>query len=88
MAMTVRKQKDLDKTNPSSHTTYACLNSHEKDERLHRLQQEKKIAKLHVDRLKQKIAAALDSDGEIVGELHEDLKCMAMHGIYKRGTQI
>ena len=78
-AMKCRKQKDSDKTNPSSHTSYSCLSTPQKDERLRRLQQEKKKVKLCVDRLKQKIVAATDSDGVVLDdELHEDLKNMAV----------
>ena len=78
-AMKCRKQKDTDKASPSSHTTYFCLSTPQKDERLCRLQQEKKKAKLCTDRLRQKIIAATDSDGVVLDdELHEDLKSMAV----------
>ena len=53
--MKAREPKDTDKTDPSSHTNYAFLCTPEKDERLHRLQQAKKKAKLQSDHLKQKI---------------------------------
>ena len=79
LAMKSRKQKDTDRTNPSSHTTYACLHTPEKDERLCRLQQDKKRVKLQIDRLKQKIEDASHQGGMIVDdELHEDLKSVVM----------
>ena len=79
LAMKSRKQKDTDRTNPSSHTTYACLHTPEKDERLRRLQQDKKRVKLQIDRLKQKIEDASHQDGMIIDdELHEDLKSAVM----------
>ena len=78
MAMTSRKQKDVDKTNPSSHTNFATLHTPERTERIHRLQQDKKRYMLQLERLKQKIASAADRDGLVVDEeMHEDLKAMA-----------
>lgn len=75
--MSTRKQKDGDKSNPSSHTAYITLHPQEKNERLHRLQQERKKAMLHISRLKQKIAAIVDRDGITVDEeMHKDLKAM------------
>ena len=75
MAMATRKQKDDDKTNPSSHTAYVTLRTPEKISRLHRLQQERKSALMCINRLKQKIADIIDRDGITVdNELHEDLK--------------
>ena len=77
-AMKARKSKDTDKTDPSSHTNYAFLCTPEKNERLHRLQQAKKRAKLQSDRLKQKIEEVVDQSGVVVDdELHEDLRNIA-----------
>ena len=77
MAMATRKQKDKDKTDPSSHTSYVSLHTLEKLQRLHRLQQDRKRAKLHIDRLRKKISSAAESEGVLVDEeTHEDLKNM------------
>ena len=77
--MKARKPKDIDKTDPSSHTNYAFLSTPEKDERLHRLQQVRKNAKLQSDHLKQKIEKVADQGGVMVDdELHEDLKSIAL----------
>ena len=78
-AMKTRKPKDIDKTDPSSHTNYVFLSTPEKDERLHRLQKAKKNVKLQSDRLKQKIEKAADQGGVMVDDkLHEDLKSIAL----------
>ena len=77
MAMATRKQKDDDKTSPSSHTAYVTLHTPEKISRLHRLQQERKSALMCINRLKQKIAGIIDKDDITVDdELHEDLKAI------------
>ena len=72
-AMVSRPHTD-DRTNPSSHTTYCNLTDAEKDERLHRLQQEKKANQSKINRLKQKISKATDEQGMELDEvLHEDM---------------
>ena len=77
MATVVRKQKDDDKTSPSSHTAYVTLHTPEKISRLHRLQQKRKSALMRINRLKQKIADIINKDGITVDdELHEDLKAI------------
>ena len=60
--MAARPQKDQ-RTHPSSHTTYACLHTPERDERLSRLHQEGKIAKLHITRLEKKLTDLVEEDG-------------------------
>lgn len=78
MAMAARKQKDNDKSNPSSHTSFITLYTPEKIKRLHQLQQNRKRVKLYIDRLKQKISSVADRDGVLVNEeMYEDLKTMA-----------
>ena len=52
-AMVSRNHKD-DRTHPSSHTNYSYLSTPEKDERLHRLHTESKIAKLRISRLEKR----------------------------------
>ena len=75
MAMATRKQKDGNKSNPSSHTAYVTLHTQEKNERLHRLQQERKKAMLYISQLKQKIAGIVERDGITVDEeMHKNLK--------------
>ena len=87
-----RHQKD-DGTNPSSHTTYANLHSDEKDERLRRLLQETKKAKLCIARFKKRISDATARDGvELDGELSNDLKAIMaantqqVHSTYPEGS--
>ena len=77
-AMASRKQKDTDRTDPSSHTAYVHLSTPEKNERLSRLHKDNKRAMLEIKRLKQKISAAITLDGvSLSDELHDDVKMMA-----------
>ena len=73
-AMAARPQKDQ-QTHPSSHTTYACLHTPEKDERLSRLYQEGKVAKLYITRLEKKLTNLVEEDGiRLDDELDRDMK--------------
>ena len=66
-----------DKTNPSSHTPYSCLTPKEKDERLHRLQSERRISKLQISRLEKKISELTANIGvKLDDEMHDDMKKM------------
>ena len=58
-----------DKTNPSSHTTYCNLTDAEKDERLRRLQQERKANQIKINRLKQQISKVTDEQGMELDEV-------------------
>ena len=87
-----RRQND-DRTNPSSHTTFANLQPAEKDERLKRLRDENKKAKLYINRLKKKIDAATAKDGvELDIEMSNDLeaimttKMQQIHSAYPEGS--
>ena len=72
--MAAHPQKDQ-RTHPSSHTTYACLHTPEKDEHLSQLYQEGKVAKLHITRLEKKLT-------DLVEEIHlDDEFYMYMHDI-------
>ena len=76
-AMASRKQKDTDRTDPSSHTAYVHLSTPEKNKRLSRLHKDNKRAMLEIKRLKQ-ISAAITLDGvSLSDELHDDVKMMA-----------
>ena len=73
-AMVSRPHLD-DKTDPSSHTTYCNLTNEEKDQRLHRLQQERKANRSKVTRLKQKISKITEEQGIQLDEvLHKDMQ--------------
>ena len=61
-----------DKTDPSSHTIYCNLTNEEKDQRLHRLQQERKASRSKITRLKQKISKITEEQG--IQLLHKDMK--------------
>ena len=75
MTIAIRKQKDDDKTNPSSHIAYITFHTPENISTLYRLQQVRKSALMCINRLKQKIADIIDRNGITVDdELHEDLK--------------
>ena len=75
--MASRHQKD-EQTHPSSHTTYANLHTPEKDERLSRLHEENRKAKVQIKRLIQKIESATIQDGVCLNdELHNDFKLIA-----------
>lgn len=74
--ITSRTQKD-ERTHPSSHTNYSYLSTPEKDERLHRLHTQSKVAKLRITRLEKRIADFTDEDGEhLDDELHDDMNRM------------
>ena len=90
--MTSRCHKD-DCSHPSSHTTYFNLHTPEKNERLRRLHQENKKAKLCIMRLKQRISeAARDGGIKLNEELHNDMKAMVdnstkqVHSLHPEGT--
>ena len=75
--MACREHKD-DVTDPSSHTTYACLHTPEKHDRLSRIQKEKQRLSRKVVELESKLAVATDQDGvTLTDELHNDMKKMA-----------
>ena len=82
-----------DRTNPSSHTTYANLQSSEKDERLKRLHDEIKKAKLYINRLKKKISAATAQNGvELDVDISNDLEAIMaantqqIYSVYPEGS--
>jgi len=75
-AMATCDHKD-DKTNPSSHTNYSCLNSAEKDARMARLHKETRKLSSRIAQLEQQLAAAVVQDGiTLTDELHDDMKKM------------
>ena len=74
--MATRPQKDQ-RTHPSSHTAYTCLHTPEKDQRMRRLHQEGKIAKLRITRLVKKLSDLVEEDGiHLDDELDRDMKMM------------
>ena len=82
-----------DKTDPSSHTTYCNLTNEEKDQRLHRLQQERKANRSKVTRLKQKISKITEEQGIQLDEvLHKDMQLIvdeekdAIHSKYPENS--
>ena len=63
-----------DRTSPTSHTTYLCLTSKEKSERLHRLHSDKRACQQQVRRLQEAIDESILIDGVTVDkELNGDL---------------
>ena len=63
-----------ERTNPSSHTTYANLHTPEKIEHMIRLHQENKKAKLYIVRLEKKIVSVTNEDGiSLSNTLHDDM---------------
>lgn len=76
-SMACRPHKD-EHTHPSSHTTYTNLRTPEKIERMSRLHQENKKAKLRIVRLEKKIMSATNEDGiNLSNTLHSDMIVMA-----------
>ena len=76
-SMACRPQKD-EHTHPSSHTTYTNLHTPEKIERMSRLHQENKKARLSIARLKKKLTSATSEDGvNLSNTLHHDMKVLA-----------
>ena len=76
-SMACRPQKD-EHTHPSSHTTYTNLHTPEKIERMSRLYQENKKAKLRIVRLEKKIMSATNEDIiNLSNTLHDDMIVMA-----------
>jgi len=62
-----------DRTCPSSHTTYECLNSQEKSERLRRVQKKARMGQQQIRRLQEALADATREDGiGLDEELHND----------------
>ena len=75
--MVSRPQKD-DRTNHSSHTTYANLSTPEKNQRLTLLHQENRKAQQQIRRLNQKLEAITIQQGvSLSDELHNDIKQIA-----------
>ena len=91
-AMTSRCHKD-NCSYPSSHTTYLNLHTPEKNERLRRLHQDNKKAKLYMMHLKRKISEAAREGGITLDEeLHNDMKALVdsstkqVHSLHPEGT--
>ena len=73
-AMATRNHKDDDRTNPSSHTNYSCLNPAEKDVRMARIHKETRKLSSRVAQLEDRLAAAVISDGvTLTNELNDDM---------------
>ena len=91
-AMASRSPRD-ECTHPSSHTSYAVLSTPQKDERLRRLHLEGKKAKLHLDRLRQKLeVASTQVHVNVDKTLDDDIRSMAadstevVHGTHPEGS--
>ena len=96
MATRANRPPRNEHTHPSSHTTYAALNTPEKDERLRRLSYEAKKSKQRIDRLREKIAASvrfnpagvdesLDQDlRNIVSESNSEVRATYPEGSFQR----
>ena len=90
--MARRSPKD-ECTHPSSHTSYAVLNTPQKVERLRRLHLESKKSKLRLDRLRQKLeAASTQVHVNADKTLDDDIRSMAadstevVHKTYPEGS--
>ena len=80
MASRATKERD-DRTHPSSHTNYLYLSSHEKDERLHRMHVQAKIASHQIKRLEESINRVVNENGvQLEVDLHDDLRQLALDG--------
>ena len=74
--MATHPQKDQ-RTHLSSHATYTCLHTPEKDELMRRLHQEGKIEKFRITRLVKKLTDLVEEDGiHLDDELDRDIKMM------------
>ena len=69
-----RKHTSAERTHPSSHTPYRSLSTSEKITRLHRLHTLQRSTHKQLERLKAKLAAAVERNGSPVDEhMHKDL---------------
>jgi len=78
----LRRQND-DTTNPSSHKTYANLQSSEKDECLKRLHDENKKAKLYINRLKKISVATAQNGVELDVDMSDNLEAIMATQIWQ-----
>jgi len=71
--MVSRPQTD-DRTDPSSHTNYSCLHTPEKDERMSRIQQEKRKLNIRISQLQERISSVTAKVGiTLTDDLHNDV---------------
>ena len=71
------KHQHVDKTAPESHVNYRFLSPSEKTDRLKRLHSQQRCDLLKADRLKKKLAKAIEVCGMTVDDgMHSDLKSM------------
>ena len=69
-----RKHTSAERTHPSSHTPYRSLSTSEKITRLHRLHTLQRSTHKQLERLKAKLATAVERNGSPVDEhMHKDL---------------
>ncbi len=77
------KQPSADRTHPSSHTTYRALSTPEKIERMHRLHSLQRNTVKQLERLKVKLAEAVERNSTSVDEqTHEDLTSIVAESSY------